>query len=58
MSPGDTVSQAESLRGEGQTVVFVVVDGVLAGLIGVADPIKDTTPEAIRAAARRTAFVS
>lgn len=32
---------------EGQTVMFVVVDGQLAGLIGVADPIKQTTPEAI-----------
>ena len=32
---------------EGQTVMFVAVDGQLAGLVGVADPIKDTTPEAI-----------
>ena len=36
-----------SLRRDGQTVMFVAVDGALAGLIGVADPIKDTTPEAI-----------
>jgi P-type Cu+ transporter len=49
VSPGETAGHAESLRSEGQTVVFVVVDGALAGLIGVADPIKDTTPEAIRA---------
>ncbi len=39
---------AEAMRAEGQTVLFVAVDGKLAGLIGVADPIKDTTPEAIR----------
>ena len=36
---------------DGQTVMFVAVDGRLAGLLGVADPIKATTPEAIRAAA-------
>ncbi len=40
--------RAEALRGEGQTVMFVVVDDALAGLIGVADPIKESTPEAIR----------
>ena len=39
---------AEAARGEGQTVMFVAVDGQVAGLIGVADPIKDSTPEAIR----------
>ncbi|AJZ56434.1 copper-translocating P-type ATPase (plasmid) [Paraburkholderia fungorum] len=41
--------QAATMRAEGQTVMFVVVDGEPAGLIGVNDPIKDTTPEAIRA---------
>ena len=39
--------RAEALRNEGQTVMFVAVDGVLAGIIGVADPIKESTPEAI-----------
>ena len=39
---------AEAARGEGQTVMFVAVDGNAAGLIGVADPVKDSTPEAIR----------
>jgi Cu+-exporting ATPase len=39
---------AESGRADGQTVMFVAVDGIAAGLIGVADPIKETTPEAIR----------
>jgi P-type Cu+ transporter len=45
---GELVSKAETLRVEGQTVMFVVIDGAAAGLIGVADPIKETTPEAIR----------
>ena len=40
--------EAESRRKEGATVVFLAVDGKLAGLIAVADPIKDSTPEAIR----------
>jgi P-type Cu+ transporter len=39
---------AERLRAEGQTVVLVAVDGRAAGLLGVADPVKATTPEAIR----------
>jgi Cu+-exporting ATPase len=39
---------AEELRKQGQTVMFVAVDGRLVGLIGVADPIKETTAEAIR----------
>lgn len=46
---GELAQQAETLRTEGQTVMFVAVDGKSAGLIGVADPIKDSTPEAIRA---------
>jgi Cu+-exporting ATPase len=40
---------AEELRGSGQTVMFIAVDGRAAGLVGVADPIKDGAPEAIRA---------
>jgi P-type Cu+ transporter len=39
---------AQPLLAEGQTVVFLSVDGKAAGLIGVTDPIKATTPEAIR----------
>jgi Cu+-exporting ATPase len=42
------VPEAEALRAEGQTVMFVAVDGRPAGLVGVADPIKDSTPEALR----------
>jgi Cu+-exporting ATPase len=41
--------RAESLRGEGATVMFLGVDGTLAGLVAVADPVKDSTPEAIAA---------
>ncbi|MEE8369048.1 MAG: copper-translocating P-type ATPase [Thermoanaerobaculia bacterium] len=47
VNPGNLVEKAEELRGEGQTVMFVCVDGSPAGLVGVADPIKETTPTAI-----------
>jgi Cu+-exporting ATPase len=40
--------RAEELRANGQTIVFVVIDGKPAGLIGVADPIKETTPNAVK----------
>jgi Cu+-exporting ATPase len=39
--------RAEELRSQGQTVMFVVIDGRLSGLLGVADPIKESTPQAI-----------
>lgn len=39
--------EADALRQEGQTVMLVAVDGQAAGLVGVADPIKETTPAAI-----------
>ncbi|MBI5582759.1 MAG: heavy metal translocating P-type ATPase [Deltaproteobacteria bacterium] len=39
--------RAEAMRREGQTVMFVAVDGRPAGLLGVADPIKGSTPEAL-----------
>jgi len=39
---------AEKLRQDGQTVMFVVIGDSVAGLLGVADPIKQSTPEAIR----------
>jgi len=48
IDPGDLPQQADHQRGEGQTVMLLAVDGKAAGLIGVADPIKATTPEAIR----------
>ncbi|MDH5740814.1 MAG: heavy metal translocating P-type ATPase, partial [Nitrospira sp.] len=40
-------AQAEPLRLEGQTVMFAAIDGKPAGLLGVADPVKASTPEAI-----------
>jgi Cu+-exporting ATPase len=49
IDPGALRDRAEVLRREGQTVMFVAVDGQPAGLVGVADPIKATTPEAIEA---------
>jgi Cu+-exporting ATPase len=39
--------RAEALRADGQTVMLVAIDGRPAGLLGVADPIKETTPQAI-----------
>ncbi len=39
--------QAEALRQSGQTVMFIAWDGRLAGVVGVADPIKESTPQAI-----------
>jgi Cu+-exporting ATPase len=48
IDPGALAGQAEGLRRDGQTVLFVAVNGRPAGLLGVADPIKQSTPEAIR----------
>jgi len=42
------LTQAEELRRQGQTVMFVSLDGHAAGLLGVTDPIKATTPEALK----------
>jgi len=46
---GDLPQRADALRSEGQTVMLLAVDGKAAGTIGVADPIKETTPSAIAA---------
>jgi Cu+-exporting ATPase len=48
VTAGAAAEAAAQLRRDGQTVMFVAVDGKVAGLLGVADRIKDTTPEAIR----------
>ncbi|MDA8423868.1 MAG: heavy metal translocating P-type ATPase [Nitrospiraceae bacterium] len=48
VDPGELATKAEDLRKDGQTVMFVVVDGKAAGLLGVADPIKETTAEAVK----------
>jgi Cu+-exporting ATPase len=47
IDPGDLSERAEAMRSDGQTVMFVAVDGKAAGLVGVADPIKETSHEAI-----------
>ena len=49
IEPGPFDDAADELRREGQTVMFVAIDGKPAGLVGVADPIKPTTAEAIEA---------
>ena len=48
VDPGELPAEAESDRAQGQTVMFLAIDGKAAGLIGVADPIKASTPQAIR----------
>jgi Cu+-exporting ATPase len=45
---GTLDEHAGAMREEGQTVMFVAVDGKPAGLLGVADPVKDTTAQALR----------
>jgi Cu+-exporting ATPase len=47
MSPLE--AEAERLRGDGATAVFAAIDGRLVGVLGIADPIKPTTLEAVRA---------
>lgn len=44
-------AQAEKLRGDGATVINVAVDGKLAGILAVADPVKASTPAALKALA-------
>ena len=48
LDAGELAAQAEALRANGQTIMFVVVDEKPAGLIGVADPIKETTSDAVK----------
>ena len=45
---GSLAEQAKAMRSEGQTVMFVGIAGKIGGLLAVADPIKETTPEAIK----------
>ncbi|TDR56845.1 Cu+-exporting ATPase [Halomonas ventosae] len=45
----ELAEEAERLRGDGATVIFAAVDGRLAGLLAIADPVKETTEAAIRA---------
>jgi Cu+-exporting ATPase len=48
IDPTPLLNQAEELRKQGQTVMLVALDGKAAGIVGVADPIKESTPDAIR----------
>jgi P-type Cu+ transporter len=48
VEPGPLAGRAEALRAEGQTVMFLVAGDAVAGILGVADPIKPSTTEAIR----------
>jgi Cu+-exporting ATPase len=48
INAGELPQQANKQRSEGKTVMFIVINGKTAGLISVADPIKESTPEAIR----------
>lgn len=47
VDPGEWAGRAEALRGEGDTVVILAVDGTVRGLIAIADPIKESTHEAL-----------
>jgi Cu+-exporting ATPase len=48
LDPAPLETSAEELRGQGATAVFVAVDDIVAAVLAVADPVKDTTPEALR----------
>jgi Cu+-exporting ATPase len=49
VSAQDVGARLAQLRGEGHTVMLVAIDGRLAGLLAVSDPVKDTTPAALAA---------
>jgi Cu+-exporting ATPase len=49
LAAGDWTARADERRRDGETVMFVVRGGTVAGLIGVADPVKETTPAALAA---------
>jgi Cu+-exporting ATPase len=61
VDPGKLLERAERLRAGGATVMFVAIERKAAGLIGVADPIRPTTPgalEALRAAGLRIVMLT
>jgi len=47
VDPGDLAAKADTMRGEGATALFLAVDGNPGGVIAIADPIKQTTPDAL-----------
>jgi Cu+-exporting ATPase len=46
---GDLAAEADALRRDGATAIFVAVDGTPAGIVAISDPVKATTPQAIAA---------
>jgi Cu+-exporting ATPase len=48
VDPAPLTAKADELRQTGQTVMLIAIDGKAAGIVGVSDPIKESTPEAIR----------
>ena len=49
MRAAPLADEADALRGDGSTTIFAVIDGVLAGVLVLADPVKKTTAEALTA---------
>lgn len=49
LSAQQYLAEADSRRDQGETVMFVVLDGSIAGMVSVADPVKESTPEALKA---------
>lgn len=49
LAAGELTARADARRDQGETVMFVVIDGALAGMVSVADPVKETTPAALKA---------
>jgi Cu+-exporting ATPase len=49
IAPGELAARADGLRSDGQTVMLLAIAGKATGLLGVADPVKASTPDAIRA---------
>tara|TARA_B100001146_G_scaffold221501_1_gene232082 strand:- start:785 stop:3187 length:2403 start_codon:yes stop_codon:yes gene_type:complete len=49
LDSGALVDTANARRDEGETVMFIVLDSTIAGLVSVADPVKETTPAALKA---------
>lgn len=48
LHPAHLLARAIELRHDGQTVIYIVLDGRVVGLLGVADPVKPSTPQAIQ----------
>lgn len=49
LDPAGLLVEADRLRGDGATVIFIGIDTAVAGIFAIADPVKATTPEAVRA---------